>query len=183
VTAAHATDRPHRFTVERYLALVDADPALEGTELLGGVICDVSAEYKPHRDAVEDVFWRLAAVVGRRAHVAGSVEVASDSIWNPDAYVERVDADPERPVPHISELELAVEVSVSTGSRDMGVKERGYAAGGVPQYWIVVPGANGHALICEDPKGERYRTVRRIDLPNGHTDLPVEELWVEWADH
>jgi Uma2 family endonuclease len=173
-------DDVHRFTVDEYVALSEAAD-LDRTELIDGVICDVSPEGNPHRNVAEEIFVRLRAVAGGRVHVAGSVRVSSDSLWNPDVYVERA-ATADALYSGAEDLVLVVEVSRTTHFRDLGPKLRGYAAAGIPAYWVVVPGPEAYALVHTEPAGRTYRKLERIELPGGVGDLAVEALWAGIAD-
>jgi Uma2 family endonuclease len=173
-------DHVHRFTVDEYVALSEAAD-LDRTELIEGVICDVSPDGNEHGNPAEDIYLRLHVVAGRRAHIAGSVIVDDDSMWNPDVYVERA-VITDAFYSAASDLALVVEVSRTTHVRDLGLKLRGYAAAGIPAYWVVVPGPGAYALIHSEPTAQTYRKVERIELPGGMADLPVETLWAGVPD-
>lgn len=79
--------------------------------------------------------------------------------------------------------DLVVEVlSPGTEARDRGVKQRRYAAAGVPHYWIVDPatrsleayrlGADGYERAGTFGPGSIFRSELFPDL-----DLPIDELW------
>jgi len=163
---------PHRFTVEDYLQNAFEDC----TELVEGVVYDVSPERSVHSQAVLKAFEALRLMFpGQLVLGFGSVRLGRRSLWDPDAYVLRADADTKRDYPLGSELEMVVEVSVSTFVHDRGVKLAAYARAGIPRYWIIQPDKN---LLwdCSDPEDGEYR-VSQVSLPETWT---AEDLFREF---
>jgi Uma2 family endonuclease len=176
------SDHLHRLTVEDYLRLVgdDGTGRWERTELVEGLVYDRSPESALHAHTVMTLLSALAAArPDRRVLNAGSVEVGPRSLWNPDVYVLRPGTSyppVDRQYPLADDVELAVEVSVTSLSGDTTVKCRAYAAAGLPEYWIVVPQPGGYVERFGDPETDRYRTIDRFELPAGYADLDVAVL-------
>jgi len=156
----------HRVTVDEYLRMV-RDLGWESTELVEGVVYDVTPEHNRHMATVMRVFRRIDAVVGDERTVnAGTVVVSNESMFDPDVFVIARDAclDPDGAVP-VASVELVVEVSVSSHARDCGPKLRAYAMAGVPEVWLVDPRPGVGSLVRHrDPGGDSYRAIDRFDV-------------------
>lgn len=179
--AIPADDLQH-FSVDEYLGLYAAEPdALERTELLNGVIFTLSPESRLHATAVRYVDELLNEIYGGRSQRNGSVQMSDTSLWNPDVYVLSADAG-EGQYLLASELELVVEICISTQARDLHDKLDAYAAAGIPTYWVISPTEPGWALVhgrpgpypASRPSGGVYHSIQRVDLPHGHSDLTAE---------
>jgi Uma2 family endonuclease len=104
------------------------------------------------------------------------VEASEFSMPEPDVYVERPPAEPGA-YPSGDDIELAVEVSVTTLAHDRDIKGPVYAEAGIPEYWIVVPqGSTAYLLRHTEPAGTTYRRVVRVELPDGIEGLDVEAV-------
>jgi Uma2 family endonuclease len=112
----------HRMTVEEYEQFV-ADRDLENVELIDGVVYDVSPESTLHARTVVALFELLQKRYPRHEILpAGSVRIDDRCLWNPDVYV--LDADPDVDFSRYADAAhvlLAVEVSLTTWSRDTGI--------------------------------------------------------------
>jgi hypothetical protein len=128
-------ESPHLFTVEEYMSL-DIEAR---TELLGGVIYDVSPRNEPHRLAVRTLTRVLArglgeeytlqvqdavAVPGWKGHDAPEVDVA---ILKRRAY---------RPGPMAADAVACIEVSHKTYAVDRKYKIPLYVTAGIPSYIV-----------------------------------------------
>jgi Uma2 family endonuclease len=156
----------HRMTVDDYLRIAELDPALERTELIEGVVHDVSPEHALHLLTVEIFRGKLAARFPDDWVVAsGSARFTDWTLFDPDVFVFPRSAitDWYRPIDGTA-VRLAVEVSVTTWRHDSGAKLRAYATAGVPRLWIVRPD-RGVLLHCTDPAGDGYRSRREVSLP------------------
>jgi Uma2 family endonuclease len=171
-------DEIHRMTVDEYVHIV-RDLGWESTELIEGVVYDVTPEYNRHTGTVGTVFRRLDAHLGGdRTRFGGSVRVSTHSLLEPDVYVVRASArlDPEDAT-QVSDVELIVEVSVSTQARDRGPKLIAYAKARVPEVWLIDPRPDvGELLRYRDPEGASYATVDRFDIGEDAVDLEVAAI-------
>lgn len=159
-------ETPHLFTVEEYVAL-----AIEArTELLGGVIYDVSPRSEPHRYAVRKLTEILAhglfgsgyivqvqdavAVSGRQGHDAPEIDVAvlSDKFY--------------RPMPTAADAFAFIEVSDTTYAVDRKHKIPLYVAAGVPSYIVNIPAQHV----------EFYGTLQDLELEHGRTLSRADSL-------
>lgn len=162
----------HRFTVNQYLQMHENDPSLDRTELCEGVILDMSPESWLHAQTVKLIDDQLNTVFPNRSFRNGSVRLSSMSLWEPDVYVLR---------PHVTiadyptaaDLELVVEVALSTVTYDTTVKSRTYADAGIPRYWVVRPTEPGWIVLHANPLNGRYVTDTRVELPAGFEEFDV----------
>lgn len=170
-----AIDDVHQMTVDEYLRAVH-DFGWESTELIRGVVYDVTPEYNRHAATVMAIFRKVdVAFIDDMVRNVGSVTIGAWSLFDPDVYVidGEADLDPDRPVPG-SAVKLVVEVSVTTLTRDLGPKLQAYAEAGIAEVWVIDPrpGA-GWLLRHTEPQGDRYRTVQHIEVGEDARDLDV----------
>lgn len=177
VKAVTVADEIHRVTVDEYLRIV-RDLGWESTELIEGVVYDVTPEHNRHMTTVMRVFRSIDAVIGdERTVAAGSVRLSGMTLVDPDVMVLAADAElaPDDVVPFTA-VELAVEVSVSSQRRDRGPKLIAYAKAGVPEVWLVDPRPGvGELLRHRRPDGASYRTIDRFDVGEdaAHLDAAI----------
>jgi Uma2 family endonuclease len=164
--------RAHRWTVEEYERM-GAVGLLPGgrTELIDGVVVDVSPQNPPHALCVE----RLTAALYRRlldrarVRVQAPVRLAPHWMPEPDVALVRLDAPADRH-PQPEDLLLVVEVSDTSLAEDRGEKLAQYARSGVPVVWIV--DLNSRSVEVHSALGGgRYESVRaygageELDVP------------------
>ena len=109
-------------------------------ELRDGVLCQMSPQYRPHLlaktamyDALRDALRALGSPLGVASK--GSVRISESEVPMPDVFVWEVQRG-DGPVP-AGRVRLIVEVSDTTLEDDLGRKRLVYAAGGIPEYWVV----------------------------------------------
>lgn len=162
--------RPVKLTVDDF-SLLDRAGVFDRyakTELINGRIVAVSAQYRTHARAKTRLLRKLASALealGSPLEVVVEVSVAipPDHLPEPDLTVT---SEPigEGPVP-VASVALAIEVADTTAAYDRGEKARIYAAGGIPEYWVVdiearevarfrTPGAAGYQHDDAVPFGE-----------------------------
>lgn len=165
----------HRMTVDEYVHIV-RDLGWVSTELIEGVVYDVTPEYDRHAGTVMNVLDELREAFPRDVvRNVGSVQFSLTSLFDPDVYV--IDGsfirDPDRAVPATA-LKLAVEVSVTTQSYDHGPKLIAYAEASVPEVWLIDPRPGvGELVRHRDPEGASYRSLDRFDVGEDAVDLDV----------
>jgi Uma2 family endonuclease len=172
------TEAIHRITVDEYLHIV-RDLGWESTELIEGVVYDVTPEHNRHSRTVMHVLRALDAAMPVEATFnTGSVRLSPRSLVDPDIYVvdDASDLDPGDVVP-ASAVRLVVEVSVTTQAHDRGVKLAAYADAGIPEVWLIDPRPEvGELLRHRDSAGGSYRTVDRFDVGENAAGLDVRTI-------
>jgi Uma2 family endonuclease len=131
---------PARWTVERYLRLVDEGVLGldDRVELLEGVVVAMAPQNEPHAAGVRRVGQALHRAVGERAVVQVQLVLVlgPHSAPEPDAAVlpgSVADYDRVHPTTAL----LVVEVADTSLEQDRLTKRAIYAAAGIPEYWIV----------------------------------------------
>jgi Uma2 family endonuclease len=129
-----------RITRERYWQLV-ADGTIgpdDRVELLEGVIVAMSPQNPPHAFALGRLNRLLGAVLGAEASVRVQLplEVGAHSTPEPDLAIV-AGREEDYLTGHPTTGLLVIEVADSTLSQDRLTKGSLYAAGGIPEYWIV----------------------------------------------
>ena len=131
-----------RVTAEQLeaMAACGALAGLPRIELRDGVLCQVNPQYRPHLlaksavyEALRDALRALGSALGVASE--GSVHVGEREVPMPDVFVWEVHQG-SGPVP-VEHVRLVIEVSDTTLEDDLGRKRQVYAAGGVPEYWVV----------------------------------------------
>lgn len=157
-----AVVQPYHLSVEEFVAFCGTDPGrYEQFELIEGEIWEPMPESAKHADMVEAVAEALRRrytdqVV--RSH--GSVQLDGDGLVLPDAYVVKPGEQLDGNYWNGRQLELAVEVSVSTWTRDTGTKLRDYARGGVAVYYVLdLDRPEQEVHVFSDPRGSGYGSV------------------------
>jgi len=165
----------HRMTVDEYVHIV-RDLGWESTELVEGVVYDVSPSYGLHTRTVMHVFRQIDALVARdTAFNVGSVLLSPRTLVDPDVYVvTNADVVTDLAATPGSAVILAVEVSVTTQAHDRGPKLIAYAKAGVPEVWLIDPRPEvGELVRHRDPDGASYRTVDGFDVGENAEHLDV----------
>lgn len=146
--------------------LVSPSPEQEHQYAVGYLLIALNSYLAQHR-------------VGIAVTSPSDVELAADTLVQPDVYVMPFEADGRRPRqrPYTGPLLLVIEVlSPSTAGHDRLKKRRRYARAGVPEYWVVDLEARlVERSRPEDPRVELHD--ERIDWrPAGATAPLVLEL-------
>ena len=178
---------PARWTTEHYLRLVDEGVLGpdDKVELLAGVIVATPSSNTRHAAGIVRLSHALFRAVGDRAVVRIQLPLIAGiySMPEPDGAVVPGairDYDHEHP----STALLVVEVSDTSLKQDRLTKRAIYAAGGIPEYWIVnlrddcvevrrcpEPEARGYASITIARRGER---IELVGLPG--VSVAVDDL-------
>jgi Uma2 family endonuclease len=131
-------ESPHLFTAEEYMCL-DIEAR---TELLGGLIYDVTPRNEPHRRAVRELTRFLARGLGEEyvVQVQDAVAVAG---WHgneaPEVDVAILRNEIFSPGPTAADALAFIEVSDTTYAVDRKYKIPLYVEAGVPSYIVNVP--------------------------------------------
>ena len=176
---------PHaaKLTVEDFLLLdrAGAFDRYSRTELIDGVVYVMSPQHAEHFTLKNLLYRRLADAcdalgTGLEAWSEGSIDMSPHSVPEPDIFVTN-----ERPVKGLTRLDtvvLAIEVSTTTLSFDLGEKARIYGMGGLPEYWVVdVEGGVVHQMWASGPEG--YGERREVAWGERIEAVTVEGLAAE----
>ena len=86
------------------------------------------------------------------------------SLWAPDVYVLRSDVAIEQ-YPVGANLEVVVEVAVSTVARDLGFKAQVYAAAGIERYDVIEPLDGCYRVTTHlSPVDGQYRYIKSEEV-------------------
>jgi Uma2 family endonuclease len=178
VTPVTVTEQIHRITVDEYVRIVH-DLGWHSTELVEGVVYDVTPEKNRHAGTVDRVFRLVdAAFVGDITRCVGSVRLGPYSLFEPDVFVlgGAAHLDPDEYVA-VTDVKLVVEVSVTTQAHDRGPKLIAYAKAGVAEVWLIDPRPGvGELTRYRDPDGASFMTVDRFDVGEDALALEVGEI-------
>lgn len=157
----------HRLDLDRYHAMVEAGVfGDDRIELLEGVLVDMSPKGREHEEALAWLNRALVQALGERYQVRPQLALTLESTGSePEPDLAVVDDGAPRPY-HPAEALLVIEVAMSSLRIDRGRKAAIYAAGGIPEYWVVDlagmavevrtrPGAHGY---------EELHTLRAGDV-------------------
>lgn len=156
--------RPVRLTVGDFLCLNDAGAfaAYAKTELIGGVVVAMNAQFRRHSHVQGWLFRRLAEAI-ERTHpdcetlIEVAVAIPPVDMPEPDIVVAATAPAGREAVP-VETVRLVVEVSDTTAATDLGVKVRLYASAGIPEYWVTdLTGRVVHRLWHPDGDAYSYR--------------------------
>lgn len=129
-----------RFTTAEFVRMIELGAFGDmKVELVRGELERMPLPMSSHASWQATMIAELATAVGRKL-VMGEVgiDLGEDTMLGPDVVVlNEPIADNRMLLPH--EVLLAVEVSLSTIDRDLGMKRAEYARGGIAHYWVVDP--------------------------------------------
>ena len=163
---------PYRFTVEQYHEMIEAGILGENDriELLEGGVLHISPKGPRHVFVVQELSARLAPLLPADWHFRAQDPLTlADSEPEPDlAIVRGSRRDYAARHPSAGEVGLVIEVAESSLELDRGVKQRIYAAAGVPVYWLVSLQARNVEVFSQPqpPSGHNpasYQAHRVID--------------------
>ncbi len=163
---------PYRFTVEQYHEMIDAGILGENDriELLEGGVLRMSPKGPRHVFVVQELSARLAPLLPADWHLRAQDPLTlADSEPEPDlAIVRGSRRDYAARHPSAGEVGLVIEVADASLELDRGVKQRIYAAAGVPGYWLVSLQAGNIEVFSQPqpPSGQipaSYQAHRVID--------------------
>ncbi len=112
-------------------------------EVIDGELFVTPAPVPRHQRLVGEFFLRLAHYlaaqpVGEVLLSPADIQLAGDTLVQPDLFVVPLGSEPVQSWKEIGRLLLAIEVlSPSTAHTDRTVKRRRYQRAGIPEYWIV----------------------------------------------
>lgn len=145
-----------RFSTAEFLRMLEADVFEDDrVELIDGEIERMQRPKNLHAARQAKVVMRLGNAVGEE-FVRGEtgVVLGDDTFLTADATLLREPIEEDRWCT-AADLRLLVEVAETTRERDLGTKQRKYAAAGVPTYWVV-DGTRGLVHVFDRPSDDGY---------------------------
>lgn len=152
--------------VEKLLAIDEYFQALvdfhwERVELIEGVVHPKKPTFRRNVNVSKNVATALRlAFPAAQVFEEGSLAMPPDTCLEPDLFVWTGEGRPPHgdPVP-ASTVALVVEISVTTTSKDLGVKAHLYAQAGIGEYWVV---------DCSTDQPSLIRHTNPVDGVYGH---------------
>ena len=157
-------DRLRRITVQQYDRMIEAGVLGESdpVELLDGYLVEKMSRNDPHDSRLSRITRMMRAALPAAWMDRGQMALAlEESVPEPDLCIVRFDPDDYAArKPQVGDLGLVVEVSDSSRRIDTTVKNRTYAAGNVPEYWVVnIPDRQVEVFTQPSPEGYLSRQV------------------------
>jgi Uma2 family endonuclease len=184
--SAATTVQRRLFTVDEYHRMGDAGVfgPEDRVELLDGEIIEMSPIGSAHAGCVN----ALASLLGERLRKQAIVAVQNPFVLGrfsepqPDLCLLRPRADfYRRSHPEPGDIFLVVEVAAASLPYDRGRKRPAYAAGGVPELWIVDL-AGEAVLVHRRPAGRAYRLSARYRRGGAVAPLAFPDCRIAVAD-
>ncbi len=154
---------PYRFSVKQYQLLIEVGVLTDDdkVELLEGYVVTKMPRNPPHENAIQRINRTLSRITPDEWQLRCQSSIAcSDSQPEPDfAIVKGDDQTFALRHPGPAEIDLAIEVSDSSLTRDRIDKARIYARAGIVEYWIVNL-VDRQIEVHTLPVGESYTNVQ-----------------------
>ncbi|MGO9464542.1 MAG: Uma2 family endonuclease [Isosphaeraceae bacterium] len=154
----------HRFTVDEYERIILAgalkDP--DRVELLNGYVVDKMAKTPQHGYSTRKALDALGSLIGPGLTWRSEQPVRIPDYDEPEpdvAIVRGSTEDYAYRVPGPDDVELLIEVSLTSIDQDRGEKRMAYARGRVPVYWIINL-VQRQVEVFADPGPEGYGTSK-----------------------
>lgn len=141
-------------------------------ELVDGRIIRMSPSHSEHSQMMARAIVALASIYGVERIMPDTVlKLADTTVRAFDVAVLHPNAMPG-PVLNPCDIFLGLEVADSSLAKDLGEKQRDYAEGGIPHYWVVdVKGEVVHLMTSPERGEYRIRSVQTtraaLTLPDG----------------
>ena len=169
----------YHWTVDAFVKAFDAgvfgyDARLE---LIQGKIFEIMGQGPRHSTLASVIADMLRDAAGKRLAVREEkpVRIAADSQPIPDILVlrgQQTDYNGHQPEP--DEVELLVEISVTTLEYDLGGKAQQYARAGVREYWVVAE-KDDAIIVHREPSPDGYKDVTRLSGQDTLSPLAMPE--------
>lgn len=174
---------PYKLRIEDY-DLLDQAGAFAGepkTELIDGVLYQVSPQHRLHGFAKDELAYRLRRALealGSTLHVATEQSVAMGPYSKPQPDII-LTSQPRGPgaIP-VESVALIAEIAVSSTDFDLNEKLRIYAAAGIREYWVV--DVNEKVVRQHwNPNGESYGEGAELPFGSALRSISIDGLTVE----
>ena len=177
-TATTTGIKPYRLTVRQFERMIDAGvfPERHRVELLGGILVEKMTKHEPHSFALARLGDDLRRMLPEEWDVRQEAPVRCGARWRPEPDLAIVRGPHERyglEVPGVADVGLLVEAADSSYATDRVVRWAGYAAAGVPVYWIVNIAARVLEVYTEPTGRGRSATYREVKTYRAGEAVPV----------
>jgi Uma2 family endonuclease len=185
-----STPRPHRWTREEFLQMIELGWFRDKrVELIGGVVIEMAAQFDLHLAGIIKGLdaLRLAFGSGYTVRPQGSLDLSPHGIPDPDLAVTPGSLAGVGRTIATSAL-LVVEVSDSSLAHYRYDKSSLYAAGGIADYWIVnlvqqqLEMYRDPVADTTQPFGFRYNSRTILDPPDTVSPLVAPQARITVAD-
>jgi Uma2 family endonuclease len=175
-----------RLTADEYQRMIRAGILREGerVELLDGELYQMAAQGSPHFACVMRLNQWFIVSLGDRATVGtqGAMRLSAYSEPEPDIALFRYRDDfYEDALPRPDDVLLIIEVANTSLRHDRDRKLPLYAAGGVPEVWIVDL-RRRRVLVYRDPSPDGYRQSITYTEGASLSPLAFPDLVIEWEE-
>ena len=183
---APAASSPNRFRlrVADYLMLHEQGSFRDlETELVDGEVLVLSPEWRPHFRIKSELVYRLrqaveAAGLPYFVGTEGSIALSDTDMPRPDILLTS-DPEGDGAIPRET-VPLVVEIASTTIKSDLSSKGVRYAAGGIPEYWIV--DVNRCAIVrMWSPEQSGYADADEVHFGEKLAAMSIGGLSVETA--
>lgn len=168
--------RPYRWSWEGYVAAAEAGVFLgQRVMLIDGEILSMSPMNDRHAHGILLALTALQAFFGPKFTYRPQLPMRLLGQHDPEPDVVVLDGPPRSHPTHPTTARLVVDVADSSLDFDLGDKASLYAAGGIPEYWVIdLPG--DRLLVMTDPLPE---PTARFGMKYGqHRQLGRDEVVV-----
>lgn len=152
-----------RFTTAEFERMCESDVFEDWKiELVDGELERMPPPQLRHSALQSVIFLKLAAACGAdRVLIEIGIDLGGNTVLGFDVVVLRAPVTAGRGWLRPEDVLLAVEVSETTLSRDLGMKRGKYAAGGIAHYWVI-DGPHGVAVVHSGPADGDYVEVNTV---------------------
>jgi Uma2 family endonuclease len=170
--------RPVRWTCDEFHQMGE-DGHLEGRHamLIDGIVLEQGPMNPPHAIALELTTDRLRAIFAAGWRVRVQLPLVLSLVTDPEPDLAVLPGNPRDALAHPTTASLVVEIADATLDYDLGEKANLYAAGGIPDYWVVdIPNRRLHVFRDPAPNpaqvhGHEYR--QRQEYGPGDSVAPL----------
>ena len=154
-----------RFTAAEFLRMVDAG-AFEDmkVELIAGELYRMTPPMSTHARLQGDLIFSLKTLLRERSEltVFGGVGIILDdeTVVCADLAVARLPKSENRRL-RPDDVDLVIEVAITSTAKDSGIKRLAYAAASIPYYWMV-DGKRGVVHLYSQPADGDYAEVSTV---------------------
>ena len=176
---ADSVGSPYLFSVDDFYRMIDADifPDEARVGLWDGRIYERMAKKQPHAVASSKVITALIRALPNGWFLSSEnpITIGHDKAPLPDMMVLRGEPDDyAKRRPTVADVGLVIELSDSSLRADTGPKLAGYAAAGVPAYWVLNLVADVIHIYESPIAAERRYASKRIVPRGGSCDLILD---------